>query len=629
VPTVSFMIASLGGYAFHSFATGLGGIVQGTAQASAGDVARGSFNAGQVNYRNVSAGTTSLGSFVWGTTSALMTTMNQHQMDNITRQGEVVTLNKGSVGQTMALMSRLDEPSRRILSNALAITGGKGLVSMVYNEKTGQLQSLSIRGGDGGFAVEYDGSGKLMIEKGGVKHGSIELDNSGGIKGFETSVQVGGLNLEYVKTKAKEIIETAEAYRQVGDAFKTIASKGIKAVDLESLRDNLSKIAESNFADFMEAAKAWGVDERIAEAIVRAVGRRYQHDFRIGNATTLDLRFGLRGGVGVGKRPEQEGDGGFRFGLISLGGGVYLDANLGRRYTDEDIKSMAAYLSRDDRNELVKAFVESLQNKTGQRSSDSQAKRDEKAHTKGTEVSEEAGNSKVYEVAESFGKKAGEMLAYAERLQASLRQDPLNYYAQQKYKEALAAGKSEGEAVRYAMEEVAKLRSNPEALEKWLNEFAKQQGIRSPNVNEGELERISEGGVPKPEDIRKRGQELEREVSEKIAEKRNEISQELNEISLFNPRKAKLFEFQKPDLDLRFNLNDPKLKAYEKQAWEWFKGQPNPIRRALNDFSSVIKEAERWIQESRKKLEEMRIINIPKKEEPHPPPGKSPFQGMP
>jgi len=48
VPTVSFMIASLGGYAFHSFATGLGGIVQSQSHASAGEVARGSFNAGQV-----------------------------------------------------------------------------------------------------------------------------------------------------------------------------------------------------------------------------------------------------------------------------------------------------------------------------------------------------------------------------------------------------------------------------------------------------------------------------------------------------------------------------------------------------------------------------------------------------
>jgi hypothetical protein len=50
------MIASLGRYAFHSFATGLGGVVQGTAQSSAGDGARGNFNAGQVNYRNVSSG---------------------------------------------------------------------------------------------------------------------------------------------------------------------------------------------------------------------------------------------------------------------------------------------------------------------------------------------------------------------------------------------------------------------------------------------------------------------------------------------------------------------------------------------------------------------------------------------
>jgi len=206
VPTVSFMIASLGGYAFHSFATGIGGVVQGTAQASAGDVARGSFNAGQVNYRNVSAGTTSFGNFSgWGT-NAFTSTMNQHQVDNLTKQGDVVTLNKGSVGQAMALMSKLDEPSRRIVSQGLAITGGKGLVSMVYNEKTGQLQSFSIRGGDGGFAVEYDGSGKLMIEKGGVKHGSVELDESGEIKGFETSVEIGGLSLDYVKTKAQKLV---------------------------------------------------------------------------------------------------------------------------------------------------------------------------------------------------------------------------------------------------------------------------------------------------------------------------------------------------------------------------------------------------------------------------------------
>jgi hypothetical protein len=522
-------------------------------------------------------------------------------MDNITRQGDVVTLNKGSVGQAMAWMHKLDEPSRRIVANALAITGGQGLVSMVYNEKTGQLQSLSIRGGDDGFAVEYDGSGKLVVEKGGVKHGSIELDSSGGIKGFETSVQVGGLSVDYVKTKAKEIIETAEAYRQVGEAFKTIASKGIKAVDIESLRDNLSKIVQSDFASFLEAAKAWGTDERIVEAILRTVGRKYQHDYGVGNATRLGITGGVQGEVKVGP-----GEGGLL--PVKKSGGGYFDANLGRYYTDEDIKRMAAYLSRDDKNELVKAFIESLQNKTGERSSDSQAKRNEQLYTQSKDVSEEASNSRVYDVAEAFGKKAGEMLAYAERLQASLKQDPLNYYAQQKYKEALAAGKSEGEAVRYAMEEVAKLRSNPEALEKWLNEFAKEQGIRRPDVNEKELENIK---VPTPESVREKGQKLDVEIGEKIADKRNEISQGLDELKLFNPRRANLFDFEKKDLDFRFNLNDPKLKAYEKEAWKWYKAQPNPIRRAWNDFTDLPNQLKEFSKEAWEKLKTLNLPNPP------------------
>jgi len=607
------MIASLGGYAFHSFATGVGGVVQGTAHASAGDVARGSFNAGQVNYRNVSAGTTSLGSFSMGTTSVLTTTTNQHQMDNITKQGEVVTLNKGSVGQAMALMSKLDEPSRRTLANALAITGGKGLVSMVYNEKTGQLQNLSIRGGDGGFAVEYDGSGKLVVEKGGVKHGSVELDSSGEIKGFESSVQIGGLSLDYVKTKAKEITETANAYREVGEAFKTIASKGIEAVDLKSLRDNLSKIVQSDFSSFLEAARAWGVDTDIVQAILKTVGQKYDHSFGTTDATKVGATIGVEGGVSVGKGPKSGGG----FGLINLGGGVYFDANAGRYYTDEEVRRMSTYLSRDEKNELVNKFIESLQNKSGQRSSDSQAKRSEQAYTQGKDVSEEASNSKVYEVAEAFGKKHAEMLAYANRLQASLKQDPLNYYAQQKYKEALAAGKSEGEAVRYAMEEVAKLRSNPEALEKWLNEFAEGKGIRRPDVDEEKLENIKDE-VPSPQNIQDKGQQLQGEVREKIDATQKDISRRQQELKSYNPQKAKLFNLQATDIDLRFNPKDPKLQAYEKDAQKWFKEQPSIPVRIFNDGKDVVK----WGIDLGQGL-------FKNKPEPHPPTKESPFQSMP
>jgi hypothetical protein len=495
---------------------------------------------------------------------------------NITRQGDVVTLNKGSVGQAMAWMHKLDEPSRRILANALAITGGKGIVSMVFNEKTGQLQSLSIRGGDGGFAVEYDGSGKLIVEKGGVKHGSVELDSSGGIKGFETSVQVGGLSLDYVKTKAKEISETAEAYRQVGEAFKTIASKGIKAVDLKSLRDNLSKIVESNFASFLEAAKAWGVDKDIVKEIVRTLGRKYGSEYKTRDSFGFEFDISGYGGVGTGGGKNQGGSG------FPIKRGIGASAGVNWNYTDEQVKAMSTYLSRDEKNALVEKFIESLQNKSGQRSSDSQAKREEKSYTQGKDVSEEASNSRVYEVAEAFGKRAAEMLTYANRLQASLKQDPLNYYAQQKYKEALAAGKSEGEAVRYAMEEVSKLRSNPEALEKWLNEFAKEQGIRSPKVDEKRLEGI-QNEVPDPEKVQEKGKQLQGEVNQQIGDTQRELSRRKKELESDRTPKAKFFNLQKPNIDLRFNLKDPKLQAYERDAQKWFKEQPNPFRRPIND----------------------------------------------
>jgi len=491
-------------------------------------------------------------------------------------------LRSGSVAQAMALMHELDAPSRQKLANALAITGMRGLVSMVYNRETGQLQSLSIVGGADGFAVHYDGSGKFVVEKGGVKHGSVELDNSGRIKGFETSVQVGGLNLEYVKTRAQEISEIAKAYSQVGEAFKTIASKGIKAVDLKSLRDNLSKIVQSNFDAFLEAARAWGVDKDIVQAILKTVGQKHEHSFGTTDATKLGGTLGVRGAISVGKGAKEGGG----FGLINLGGGVYFDANVGRYYTDEEVRRMAAYLSRDEKNELVNKFVESLQNKSGQRSSESQAKKDEQSYTQGKDVSEEASNSKVYEVAEAFGKMAEEMFAYANRLQASLRQDPLNYYAQQKYEEALEAGKSEGEAVKYAIEEVAKLRSNPSALEKWLNEFAQGQGIRGPRVDEKKLEGIQKE-VPKPEDIQEKGKQLQGEVLQQIDATRKEISQGRDELRTFNPRKARLFEFQAPNIDLRFNPKDPKLQAYEREAQKWFKEQPNPLRRAINDVKDT------------------------------------------
>jgi hypothetical protein len=213
--------------------------------------------------------------------------------------------------------------------------------------------------------------------------------------------------------------------------------------------------------------------------------------------------------------------------------------------------------------------------------------------TSGKDVAEEVSDSKVYDAAEAFGKKAGEMLTYADRLQASLRQDPLNYYAQQKYKEALAAGKSEGEAVRYALEEVAKLRSNPEALEKWLNEFANEQGIRSPKVNEAKLERVPEE-VPNPEGIQGKGKQLQGEVSQQIGNTQKEISQKQNELKNYRPQKAKLFNLQAPTLELKFDPNNPKFKAYEREGQEWFEGQTAPPIRLFNNVKDKAIEFGGW-----------------------------------
>jgi len=608
------MIASLGGYAFHAFATGLGGVVQGTAQASAGDVARGSFNAGQVNYRNVSAGTTSLGSFVWGTTSVLTSSMNQHQMDNITRQGDIVTLNKGSVGQAKAFMSQLDETSQRIVANAFAIAGEKGLVSMVYNEKTKQLQSLSIVGGEGGFAVHYDGSGKFVVEKGGVKHGSVELDDSGEITGFKSFSSVGSLNMEAVRTKAEQIRETAGIYQALGQAFREIASGSVSATTLKSLRENLSKLLEKDFSSFMEAARTWGLDVDMVKEVLRSVGLTRQDDFRVGNATQLSIGGGIRGGIGVGKNPEEKG-GGFSLKLLRLGANAYLDIGANRIYRDEDIKSMTARMSKEQKDAMIEKFVNSLMNKEGERSGSREAKVNNETVSEGKDVAQESRMGKAYELAESFDKKAAQELSRAEILQASLKQDPLNFYAQKKYEEALKAGKSPGESVRYAMEEVAKLKDDPKALEEWLTKFAEEQGIQGPNVNKDELQGVIKG-VPSQESINQRGEELRRDVNNVIKDSTNVINEKEAQLRLFNPRNAELFKIQPFMIKLDFDPKDPTFQAYRNQALGWYKAQDNPFKRFGQDLNNIVEKFERWVKENFKRL------NIPpKNNEPY----ESPF----
>jgi hypothetical protein len=108
------------------------------------------------------------------------------------------------------------------------------------------------------------------------------------------------------------------------------------------------------------------------------------------------------------------------------------------------------------------------------------------------------------------------------------------------------------------------------------------QGIRSPNVDEKKLEGVPKE-VPNPEDIKKKGQELEKDVEKKIDDTQKQIEQRRNALKNYSPPKAKLFNLQAPKIDLSFNPNDPKFKLYEENARSWFINQPNPLKRAVGD----------------------------------------------
>jgi hypothetical protein len=439
--------------------------------------------------------------------------------------------------------------------------------------------------------------------KGGVEHGNIELDEKGEIKGFETNVQLGNMTAEYVKSRANEYRELASVYSQAANTLKNLFSENRSAKNFEAFRKALSKIAETNFASVLEVARALGLDRSIAEELVKAYGDKYSEDYQVRNATELGITGGVKGDLGV---RAGVGDGGSLVPL-KLGGGatVYVDVRTGRVYTDEDIKRMSAYASNETRQQLVERLVKSLQDKFGQSSSSGQSKRSDWTYTQGKEYSEGVDQSKVYEVAESFNKKAEEMRARADSLQVGLKQDPLHYYAQQKYEEALRAGKSKGEAVRYAMEEVAKLRSNPEALEKWLNEFAKGQGIQPPNVNKEALDNIPKE-LHKEEDIKRQGEALQKSVEEKMKNTRGEIHKGKKEIERYqlptvSPQLSEDM-FKLKEENFRLNLGsdprkDPRFINHANKAQEWYKKQPNPLIRLRDDTIKLGSKAVQFLED--------------------------------
>ncbi len=343
------MIASLGGYAFHSFATGLGGVVQGTAQASAGDVARGSFNAGQVNYRNVSAGNTSLGSFGWGRTDFLITTALQNTVGNITMQGGRVEGKGLSVGDALKLASiRGDGFARNVIAAMSAIAGQGASASMVINPQ-GRLEHAEIVSGDGGFKVVYEGRGNLQVMKGGVEHGNIKLNDKGEIDGPGRLMNLGGINATDVEGMSKELQETAGIYRQVAEGLRNWDSIKEDASRFQSFKEALGKLLQRDFNTFREVINALGKDKVFENAIKELIGKKRADEF--GTTDSTELSAGLKTGM-----PWE---------IAKIVPGP--DGRFQVAYKDQSRKTFTTYLTAEEVKSAAERVSNSLRTGQGQR----------------------------------------------------------------------------------------------------------------------------------------------------------------------------------------------------------------------------------------------------------------------
>ena len=387
VPTVSFMIASLGGYAFHSFATGLGGVVQGTAQASAGDVARGSFNAGQVNYRNVSAGNTSLGSFSGWDIRGFNTSFLQEQKGNIISQGGRVEGKGLSVDNALMLAAiRGDDFTQNVIAAMSAIAGTGASGNMVINPQ-GRLEQAEMVSGDGGFRVVYDGRGNLKVMKGGVEHGNIKLNDKGEIDGPGRLMNLGGISASDVEGMTKELRETAGIYRQVAEGIRDFDSIRKDASRFQAFKEALGKLLQKDFNTFREVINALGKDKVFENAIKELLGKKRADEFSTTDSTELGV--GLKTGMP------------WEIAKIVPGpdGGFYVS------YKDQSDRIHTIYLTAEEVKSAAEKVSDSLKTGIGQRGGTTKSKTEGANYEKGVNESESFESGKMADVSKMLFEK--------------------------------------------------------------------------------------------------------------------------------------------------------------------------------------------------------------------------------
>ncbi len=516
VPTVSFVVASLGGYAFHSFATGLGGVVQSTAQASAGDVAKGSFNAGQVNYRNVSAGNTSFGSFVYGTTNAFTGAFLQESNRNITKEGRRVQVRGAQPNYVKSLVAMLgDEYTKNVVAQVLGIVGDDPNTNIdISISPHGRVESIVASGGSSGFRVTYTGSGNLKVERRGITHGNIKLNEKGVIEEPGKLVEVGLINTQAIDAARKEIEEMVNVYREVAEAisdFHTIKDEAQR-------RDKFTKAFENLFRrdsrTFIDVINELGTSQVFEDILKKVISKQQSSE----QSTTRGIKgkFGFKLGSVID--------------LLTLKNLNFVplpDGSVAVYLKHERTTKKVTTLTSEEVSNMINKFYEAFKERKITREGTTRANINKTGSENSFEKSESFESGKTAEVSKKLLKKADEALRFANSKEVQIIANPLNDYYKQKFEEGLRLFNGDkAKAIRYAHEETEKLINDDNALKEYIKEYAINRGLKDLWEKEGELKEVSEqvkqqtNGIPEEQKtIKEQAKQGQRDIEDTINRK--------------------------------------------------------------------------------------------------------------
>ena len=327
VPTLSFMIASLGGYAFHTFAGSVGGAVQAQTASAGADITRGSFNAGAVNYRTISSGNMQFGNFSGWTTSSAT-----HTVGAMTSRGGIVSA--GGDSWKGAYIKKTDPVGQSVL-DFLKINGAVGNAEF-HNGKLLSFSGVISKDGQS-YQVSYDGSGALTISHESLGKVQFKFDENGlvAVDKYEAS----SASIGYISSFAEQYQKNVQTVKEFSEAI----SEAKTALEQKEYGTAVQKLTQAltiaNSSEFFQTSRGRELVKTMTEALEQSIiegiqsgkikgirvedskGNKFYFDFGGG------FRVGLNAGEGRGEGAVGGGGGG--------GGGAQGGGGGGRRAKEE------------------------------------------------------------------------------------------------------------------------------------------------------------------------------------------------------------------------------------------------------------------------------------------------------